>query len=105
MRLEHGAARTATSPLIPSGSLPDGRTFQGPDGLRTILKADREAFVECFTAKLLTYGLGRGLERPDRSTVKEISRHVAANEYHFSRLVLEIVNSRPFQLRKESRLP
>ena len=33
-------------------------------------KADREAFAQCLTAKLLTYALGRGLERYDTKTVK-----------------------------------
>ena len=87
-----------------SGSLPDGRTFQGPDGIKTILKTDREAFAECLTVKLLTYALGRGLERYDRSTVKEITKRIAAKDYRFSNLALEIVASRPFQMRKGVRL-
>lgn len=87
-----------------SGSLPDGRTFNGPDGLRTILKSDREAFAGCMTSKLLTYSLGRGLERYDSATVKEITKHIAASDYRFSSLILEIVNSRQFQMRKGDRL-
>ena len=83
-----------------SGSLPDGRTFKGPDGLKTILKADQNVFAQCLTAKLLTYGLGRGLERSDSATVKNITQHIAANDYRFSGLILEIVNSKPFQMRK-----
>ena len=83
-----------------SGSLPDGRTFAGPDGLKTVLASDREAFVQCLSAKLLTYALGRGLERYDKPAVRDISRHVAAKNYHFDNLVLEIVSSRPFQMRK-----
>ena len=86
-----------------SGSLPDGRSFQGPDGLKAILKADRGAFAQCLTSKLLTYALGRGLERYDNSTVKEITQHIAANDYRFSKLVLEIVTSRPFQMRRGDR--
>ena len=86
-----------------SGSLPDGRSFQGPDGLKAILKADRGAFAECLTAKLLTYALGRGLEHYDNSTIKEIARHIAANNYRFSNLVLEIAASKPFQMRRGDR--
>jgi len=86
-----------------SGSLPDGRSFQGPDGLKTILKADRDAFAQCLTTKLMTYALGRGLEGYDRPTVKEISHRIAANDYRFSNLVLEIVNSRAFQMRRGDR--
>lgn len=87
-----------------SGSLPDGRSFRGPEGLKTVLKADREAFVQCLSTKLLTYALGRGLERYDRPTVKEISKRIASNDYRFSSLALEIVTSRPFQMRKGNRL-
>ena len=83
-----------------SGSLPDGRTFKGPDGLKGILKTDRNIFAQCLTAKLLTYALGRGLERSDNATEKTITQHVAANDYRFSNLILEIVNSKPFQMRK-----
>jgi mono/diheme cytochrome c family protein len=88
-----------------TGSLPDGRSFKGPDGLKTILKADRSAFAQCLTSKLLTYALGRGLEGYDRATVKEITAHNAANDYRFSNLVLEIVTSRPFQMRRGDRTP
>lgn len=83
-----------------SGSLPDGRTFQGPNGIKTILQGDRDTFTECLTVKLLTYGLGRGLERYDRPTVNEIKKRVAAGDYRFSRLILEIVTSKPFLMRK-----
>ncbi len=86
-----------------SGSLPDGRTFRGPDGLKTILQADRDAFAQCLTTKLLTYALGRGLEGYDRATVKEITHKLAANDYRFSNLVEEIVTSRPFQMRRGDR--
>lgn len=86
-----------------SGSLPDGRSFQGPNGLKTILKADQDAFAGCLTTKLLTYALGRGLERYDRSTVNQITKNIAAKDYRFSNLVLEIVRSRPFQMRQGER--
>jgi mono/diheme cytochrome c family protein len=92
-------------PIDASGALPDGRTFRGPDGLKTILKADRDAFAQCLTSKLLTYALGRGLENYDRATVKEITHKLAANDYRFSNLVLEIVGSRPFQMRRGDRTP
>jgi hypothetical protein len=47
--------------------------------------------------------LGRGLERYDRRTVKAIASKVAANDYRFSSLVLEIVNSLPFQMARQER--
>jgi mono/diheme cytochrome c family protein len=89
-------------PVDDTGELPDGRKFNGPEELKGILRADRQAFAQCLTEKLLTYGLGRGLERYDKPTVKKIAERVAANEFRFSSLVLEIANSLPFQQRKGS---
>jgi mono/diheme cytochrome c family protein len=87
-------------PIDASASLPDGRSFRGPGELKKVLKGDRDAFTQCVTEKLLTYGLGRGLERYDRSTVKGIAARVAKQDYRFPALVLEIVNSAPFQMRR-----
>lgn len=97
-----GAWRTKDGkfPIDSTGTLPDGRTFKSPQELKTILRADRDAFASGLAEKLLTYGLGRGLERYDRPAVKKIAGAVAANNYRFSSLVLEIVYSLPFQMRR-----
>ena len=90
-------------PIDASGTLPDGRTFDGPEQMRGIIASQKAAFTEAITDKMLTYALGRGLERYDRRTVKEIARRVAANRYRFSSLVLEIAKSLPFQMRRSER--
>ena len=84
-------------PIDNSGTLPDGRSFKGPADLIGILTAEKDAFTRGIADKMLTYALGRGLERFDRPVVKQISKTVAANDYRFSSLVLQIVNSLPFQ--------
>ena len=100
-----GAWRTMDGklPIDSAGVLPDGRKFSGPEELRTILSGDRDAFARALTSKLLTYALGRGLERYDTKTVKAIASRLPAQDYRFSALVLEIVNSLPFQSRRPSR--
>ncbi len=102
-----GAWRTMDGkfPIDSSGVLPDGRKFQGPQELKAILKADRDGFTEGLTEKLLTYALGRGLEPYDKPAVKEIAGRVAADDYRFSSLVLEIVKSLPFQMRRGNQSP
>ncbi|HTM49072.1 MAG TPA: DUF1592 domain-containing protein [Bryobacteraceae bacterium] len=97
-----GAWRTMDGkfPVDVAGTLPNGKSFQNPEELKTILKGDRDAFSQCVTEKMLTYALGRGLERYDRNAVRLIGRGVAAGDYRFSRLILEIVNSMPFQMRR-----
>ena len=96
-----GAWRTADGkfPIDATGVLPNGEEFSGPDELRRVLSSQPGAFAECLTSKLLTYALGRGLERYDRRTVKEIAARLPARNYRFSALVMEIVNSLPFQWR------
>lgn len=97
-----GAWRTVDgkTPIDSSGVLPGGRSFSGPAQLKAILKKDKDAFTRCLATKLLTYALGRGLERYDNPTVKQIAADVAKSDYRFSRLVLDIATSLPFQQRK-----
>lgn len=95
-------SRDGNFPIDSSGTLPDGRTFTGPEALREILTEDRQVFARALTSKLLTYALGRGLERYDTKTVKLIAGRLPARGYTFSALVLEIVNSLPFQSRRTS---
>ena len=93
-------AQDGKFPVDSSGALPDGRSFKGPQELKVILKSDRDMFTQGLTEKLLTYALGRGPERYDRPVVKKIAARVAVNDYRFSSLALEIVNSLPFQYRR-----
>jgi hypothetical protein len=86
--------------IDPSGTLPSGQTFQGPAELRRILKARQEAFARCLTEKLLTYALGRGVERYDRCAVEEVVKSAVRDQYKLSRLLIEIVKSDPFLKRR-----
>jgi len=99
-----GAWRTMDGkfPIDATGFLPDGDEFNGPEELRGILTKQHEAFSRALTSKLLTYALGRGLERYDTPTVKQIAARLPARNHRFSALVLEIVNSLPFQSRRPS---
>lgn len=82
-----------------SGVLPDGRKFDGPEGLKRILREDKDVFVRCVTEKMLTYALGRGLEPYDRRAVNRCMEALAKNDDRFSTLLIEIVKSDPFQKR------
>ena len=87
-------------PIDASGTLPDGRAFVGPAGLRDLLLSRREEFVSTATEKLLTYALGRGLEYYDAPAVRAIMRDAAPNEYRWSSIILGIAKSTPFQMRR-----
>jgi hypothetical protein len=82
-----------------SGVLPDGKSFTGAPGLKSVLQAKKDLFVRCLSEKMLTYSLGRGLEPYDRCAVDRIMAGLAKNNYRFSALVWEIVKSDPFQMR------
>ena len=97
-----GRWRTAEGgvPVDAAGGLPDGSTFTGAAGLRMALLRNPELFVTTTTEKLLTYALGRGVEEYDAPAVRGIVRAARGNDYRFSSLVLGIVNSTPFQMRR-----
>ena len=97
-----GRWRTRTesgSEVDASGGLPDGSQFTGASGLRSALLRRPELFVGTLTEKLMTYGLGRGLEFHDAPAVRTVVRKAQAQDYRFSSLVLGIVRSDPFLMR------
>jgi hypothetical protein len=87
-------------PVDSSGVLPNGKTFSKPVEMRAILIAQLPDFTRCLTEKMMTYALGRGLERYDRRTINDIDTKVAASGYQFQSLIHEIVQSLPFQSRR-----
>jgi hypothetical protein len=91
--------RMAGTPIDPSGVLPDGTKVNGVDDLRKALAANPEQFVLSITQKLMTYGLGRALNYHDMPTVRAIVRASVKDDYRFSSLIMNIVNSEPFQMR------
>ncbi len=92
----------AASLINPSGALPNGTQIDGPVGLRQLLLSRRTQFVETVTEKLLTYALGRPLESYDSPTVRKIARDTMASDNRWSSIVLAIVRSTPFQMRRSS---
>ena len=98
-----GSWRTidADAPIDASGILPDGTRFQGPVELqRVLIESKSEEFVNTVTEKLLTYALGRGVESYDAPAIRSIIREAAPDDYRWSSLILGIVKSTPFQMRR-----
>jgi len=87
-------------PIDVSGTFPNGKSFTTPAGMRKLLVDNLQDFTRCITEKMLTYALGRGLERYDRRTVNGIVKAVATDEYKFQTLISEVVRSLPFQNRR-----
>ena len=87
-------------PIDASGSLPDGTRFDGVASLEQALLQRPELFAGAVTEKLLIFALGRGVEYYDAPAVRQVVRRAQADQYRFSSLILGIVNSTPFQMRK-----
>ncbi len=87
-------------PIDPSGRLPDGRTFAGAADLKKLLLADREKVVRNLSSKLLTFALGRGLDYYDGPAVDKITASALKADARFSALVMGVVLSDPFRLRR-----
>ena len=88
------------APIDASGALPNGRTFEGVSGLRQALLSRPELFLTTFTEKLMTYALGRGVEYSDAPAIRKIVRQAQAKDSRFSSVVLGIVDSVPFRMRR-----
>ncbi len=83
-----------------SGALPDGTEYEGPAGLKAALLRHPDRFVTTVTEKLLIYALGRGVEHYDAVAIRAIVRNAAKNDYRLSSLILGVVDSVPFQMRR-----
>jgi hypothetical protein len=90
----------AGQPINATGVLLDGTKFQGPAELRNALVARKEQFVKAAAAKLLTFALGRPVEYYDAPVIRQIVRDAAANNYRWSSVILGIIESTPFQMRR-----
>jgi mono/diheme cytochrome c family protein len=87
-------------PVDISGTFPNGKSFSTPAEMKVLLKEELPDFARCIIEKMLTYSLGRGLEKYDRKTIDEIGRRLSASGYQFQTLISEIVQSLPFQSRR-----
>jgi len=88
-------------PVDASGKLATGEEFVGPVALKTILaETKHELFVRNLVERMLSYALRRGVEYYDTPTVKQIMAEVEANDYRGASLVAAVVESFPFQYRR-----
>ncbi|MGI9110514.1 MAG: DUF1592 domain-containing protein [Opitutales bacterium] len=87
-------------PIDPAGKLSDGRTFAGAGELKQVLRKDGAKVVRNLSTKLLTYGLGRGLDYYDGPAIDKITESAMKSGNRFSALVLGVVMSDPFRLRR-----
>jgi len=93
---ERGQTIDAAGKLITGESFHDIRELK-----RTLTVEHRLDFYRCLTEKLLTYALGRGLEYYDVETVDQIVVRLDGDNGRFSALLMGIIESNPFQKRRD----
>ena len=87
-------------PVDASGGFADGSVFVGVEGLEKAILGRQELFVRTLAEKLLTFALGRGVESYDAPAIRKIIRESAKDDYRMSSVILGVVQSRPFLMRK-----
>ena len=88
------------APVDAAGTLADGTPVGGLATLRQALLAQEQSFVRTVTEKLLTYAVGRSIEYYDQPAIRKIAAAAASDDYRWSSIVLGIVESVPFQMRR-----
>lgn len=93
-------------PIEASGELATGEVFADVRDLkRALVENHRVEFYRTLTEKLMTYILGRGVEYYDVPTVDTIVAELDRDDGRFSTLLLGVLESAPFQLRRTTPNP
>jgi hypothetical protein len=82
-----------------------GDEIASPKAFREALLTQTDEFPHTVAEKLLIYALGRGLDYYDAPAVRQLIREMKAQDYKWSSLVLGIVQSRPFTMRRAADQP
>ncbi len=87
-------------PIDVAGAHPGVGEFRGVTGLEDALLKRPDLFATALTQKLMTFALGRGVEYYDAPAVRAIVRAAEKDNYRFSSLIVGIVKSVPFEMRR-----
>jgi hypothetical protein len=83
-----------------SGTLFTGAKLDGVNALRQEMTKRPDVFVGVLSERMLTYGVGRGLEYYDMPAVRKIVQDARSTNFRFSSIVLGVVRSVPFQMKE-----
>jgi hypothetical protein len=87
-------------PIDASSKMFDGEKLDGPVSLRKAILNHSDVFLSTFVQNLLAYGLGRVVDYHEMPVVRAIQHDAAREGDKFSAVVLGIVKSTPFQMRR-----
>lgn len=78
----------------------DGTELHGINSLRELTITKSDLFAETVIEKLLTYGIGRGIEVADMPMVRAVAHQAKTDNYRFSSVIAEVVSSPAFTQNK-----
>jgi cytochrome c551/c552 len=87
-------------PVDASTKMFDGESLNGPVSLRKAILSHSDVFTGTLIQNLLAYGLGRVVDSREMPVIRAIQHQAARDDNRFSAVVLGIVNSAPFQMRR-----
>ena len=94
------------APVDAGGQLDSGESFENAAELRAIFATKKsDLFIRCVTEKMLIYALGRGLEYYDKRPVDKIIERLDGNDDRSFHLVMGIVESLPFDMKRGEAAP
>ncbi len=83
-----------------SGTLPDGTKILNALSLRQVLLNRKDDFVRALAKKLLTYALGRGVDREDNPSIERIVSETKSKEYRLDAMIEAVATSPAFLTRR-----
>jgi hypothetical protein len=86
-------------PVDAQGTLPSGRSFAGPAGLKAVLLERKEAILRHLARKLTGFAFGRELNKFDDCVIDRAMEELKRRDYRASVLIEVIATSFPFQHR------
>ena len=84
-------------PVNASGTMADGRTYDGPDEFKQLLVQDLDHFAEAFVEQLATFALRRVMTIDDAKQIKEITKASKRDHYKLKTIIENFVMSSLFQ--------
>jgi hypothetical protein len=98
-----GSWRTTDSgiPIDSYDTTADGTELHGINSLRELTVTKSDLFAETAIEKMLTYAIGRGIETEDMPVVRKVSHAAKADNYRFSTVIAQVVNSPLFTMNKQ----
>jgi hypothetical protein len=86
-------------PVDSKGVMPNGDSFEGPAGLKSVLLKRKDDIVKHLVRKMTGYAYGRELNKFDQCVVDRTVEALKLNDYRSSILVEQIAVSFPFRHR------